>query len=94
LGHILWSCQSAKDEWIEFSLIHKCTSDEVDFTLVIEKLMARLDDDQMYLVAMVARQIWLRRNPVIFRGEFLDPASVMRKAKAQIDAVLAAKQMP
>jgi hypothetical protein len=92
LGHILWSCQSAKDVWIEFSPIHKCTSDEVDFTLVVEKLMARLDDNQMHLVAMVARQIWLRRNLVIFGGEFLDLASVMRRAKAQEDVVLVAEQ--
>lgn len=59
---------------------------------MVEKLVARLDDDQMHFVATVARQIWLRRNPMIFWGEFLDPASVMHRAKAQVDAVLVAEQ--
>lgn len=87
LEHILWRCQLAKDVWIECSpQIHKCTSDEVEFILVLEKLLARLDEDQMHLVATVATQIWLRRNAVIFRGDFLDPSSLMRMAKAQVDA--------
>jgi hypothetical protein len=34
--------------------IHKCTSDEMDFIHIMEKLMERLDADQMILVATVA----------------------------------------
>jgi hypothetical protein len=48
-------------------------------------LMARLDADHMQLVATVARQIWLRRNVVIFCGGILDPTSLIRRATEQVD---------
>ena len=58
LVHMLWSCPSAKDVWMECnSRIHKCTSNEMDFIYILAKLMERLDADQMQLVATVARQI-------------------------------------
>jgi hypothetical protein len=91
LGHALWTCNVAKDVWIECSSkIHKCTSDEEDFIRLVERLMARLDENQMHLVATVARQIWLRRNSVVFEGDFLNPASLMRRAQARVEACLQA----
>jgi hypothetical protein len=85
LGHALWTCNVAKDVWIECSSkIHKCTSDEEDFIRLVERLMARLDENQMHLVATVARQIWLRRNSVVFEGDFLNPASLMRRAALEL----------
>ena len=73
--------------WLEcVPLIEKCTCDVADFIHILEKLMERLDANQMHIVAMVARQIWLRRNVVIFGGEFLGPSSLIRRAMEQIDA--------
>jgi hypothetical protein len=91
LGHTLWTFNAAKDVWIECSSkIHKCTSEEEDFMRLVERLMAWLDEDQMHLVATVARQIWLRRNSVVFGGDFLDSASLMRRAQAQVEACVQA----
>jgi hypothetical protein len=67
------------------SRIHKCTSDEMDFIYIMEKLMERLDDDQMVLVATVSRQIWFRRNSVIFGGDMVPPDLVMQRAKDQME---------
>jgi ribonuclease HI len=86
-AHILWSCPSAKDVWLECNpKIHKCTSDEVDFIYVMEKLLARLDDDQMQLVGTVARQIWFRRNSIVFGGKMVAPGVVVQRAKDQVEA--------
>lgn len=49
--------------------IYKCSSDD-DFLSIIEKLMERLDDEDLELVAMVARRIWLRRNTMVRRAFF------------------------
>jgi hypothetical protein len=40
----------------------------------------------MHIVATVAREIWLRRNVVIFGGEFLGLSSLIRRAMEQVDA--------
>jgi hypothetical protein len=93
--HILWSCPSARDVWMECDKrLHKCTSDEMDFIYVLEKLMDRLDGDQMMLVVTVARQIWFRRNSIVFGGEMVDPGQVVRRAKDQVEAWCSATQRP
>jgi hypothetical protein len=68
------------------SRIHKCTGDEMDFIHIMAKLMERFDDEQMTLVATVARQIWFRRNSVVFGGEMVSPVLVVRHAKEQVEA--------
>ncbi|GLT70951.1 hypothetical protein SLA2020_429970 [Shorea laevis] len=40
-----------------------------DFLGILEKLMERLNVDELELVAMIARKIWLYRNSVVFEGE-------------------------
>lgn len=71
IGHILWSCPSTMDVWMECVLeIHKCTTSGDDFIHIVEKLMDRLNLDQMQRMATLARLIWLRRNSVIFVGNF------------------------
>jgi ribonuclease HI len=93
LAHILWSCPSAKDVWMECNpRIHKCTSDEVDFLYIMEKLMDRFDDDQMQLVVTVARQIWFRRNSIVFGGDMVSPGVVVCRAKDQVEAWCSAAQ--
>jgi hypothetical protein len=57
----------------------------MDFIHIMEKLMERLDVDQMILVATVARQIWFRRNSVVFGGEMVPPVMVMQRAKDQVE---------
>jgi ribonuclease HI len=64
----------------------------MDFIYILEKVMDRLDDDQMMLVVTVARQIWFRRNSVVFGGEIEDPGRVVRRAKDQVEAWCSAAQ--
>jgi hypothetical protein len=40
----------------------------------------------MQLMVGVARQIWLRRNAVVFRGEFLSPGALVKQASDQLEA--------
>jgi hypothetical protein len=85
VGHILWSCESSKDVWAECGRsIQKCHSAEEGFPEILEKLVDRLSEEEMQLAVGVARQIWLRRNSVIFGGDFLSPSALITHAKAQI----------
>jgi hypothetical protein len=40
---------------------------------LVEKIMQRLDEEELQLFLVVACQIWLRRNAIVFGGEFLSP---------------------
>jgi hypothetical protein len=87
VGHILWAYMSAKDVWMECSpKVHKCTSDEIDFVHIMEKLMERLDPDQMQLTVTVARQIWMR-NSMVFSSDMLAPAELVRHARDRVEVV-------
>jgi hypothetical protein len=71
VGHILWSCESSKDVWAECGRsLQKCSSDEEGFPEIIQKWASKLSEDEMQLAVGVARQIWLRRNSVVFGGDF------------------------
>ncbi|XP_059450800.1 uncharacterized protein LOC132181566 [Corylus avellana] len=86
VDHILWSCPSAKDVWTECSpKISKCASIVDDFSAIMAHLLERLDADQLQLMAATARQIWLRRNSVVFGGELTDPSTIIRWAKDQVE---------
>jgi ribonuclease HI len=86
-AHILWSCPSAKDVWLECNpRIHKCTSDEMDFIYIMATLLEKLNEDQMQLVVTIARQIWFRRNSIVFGGEMVAPSVVVQRAKDQVEA--------
>jgi ribonuclease HI len=84
--HSLWSCQAAKDVWLECpARIQKCPCDVDDFSSIFMRLVERLTDEELRLVGTVARQIWFRRNKVVFKGEFKDPRELVQAARTQID---------
>ncbi|XP_059429220.1 uncharacterized protein LOC132163035 [Corylus avellana] len=87
LGHILWSCGSARDVWLEscWKLQKSSICDEA-FAGVFEQLSAYLDPEELQFFVTVARQIWLRRNAFVFGRPLLAPAEVIRRAKEQISA--------
>jgi hypothetical protein len=61
VGHYLWSCQAAKDVWLECPVrIQKCPCDEDDFLSIFTRLVERLTNEELRLVAFIARQIWFR----------------------------------
>ena len=87
VSHILWSCESAKDVWSECcGAIQKCSSIEVEFSSLFEILIEKFTEEEMQLMVGVARQIWLRRNAVVFGGEFLSPGALVKQASDQLEA--------
>ncbi|XP_059436346.1 uncharacterized protein LOC132169309 [Corylus avellana] len=86
VGHILWSCQSARDVWLDGPrVLQKSTSDDGNFMEIVLKFMGKLDEENFLLFATIARQIWFRRNCLVHGGDFQAPAVVMRQARDQVE---------
>jgi hypothetical protein len=86
VGHALWSCTAARDVWLEGNVsIQKCYSEEDDFCNILRRLFDRLTVEDCDKVACVARQIWLRRNKLVFEGEFTHPKKVFQIAIDQLE---------
>jgi hypothetical protein len=85
--HILWNCESAKDVWSECCrAIQKYSSIEVGFASLFEIMADKLNAEELQMMVGVARQIWLRRNAVVFGGEFLAPGVLVKQAHDQLAA--------
>lgn len=93
VGHVLWSCSNARDVWLECSTkIQKCTSDEDAFLNILEKLLGRLEEMEIEKVVCIARQIWLRRNKLVFGDEFIPQKKIIKIAVEQMKAHTQAEQ--
>lgn len=57
------------------------TGTEHVFLNTLEMLQERLTEEEFQLVAVIMRQVWLRRNDVIFGRRFSSPAELVRKAQ-------------
>jgi hypothetical protein len=76
--HILWNCASAMGVWMECNKrIQKLSLRAHDGFHLFEQLMGCLDEDELEVVIYLARQIWLRRNAVMFQGEFSSPIQLV-----------------
>ncbi|XP_059434317.1 uncharacterized protein LOC132167380 [Corylus avellana] len=87
MGHILWSCGSAQDVWLECpKKLQKCRSAATDFMAIFRELSSKLAPDEIKLFAAIVRQLWLRRNLFVFGGQLTAPAVILRQAKDQLEA--------
>lgn len=87
VSHALWNCPSATDVWLESSSrIHKCAIMEDSFSNIFNLLHDKFGEEDIQLIAITARLIWLRHNSVVFGGEFLPLASLARQAREQVEA--------
>jgi hypothetical protein len=94
IGHVVWSCSLARDVWLECTKkLQKSTSDEDAFINIFERLLECLNDVEIELIACVARQLWLRRNKLIFEESFSQPKVLIQQAKDQLEASVSAKQV-
>lgn len=59
---------------------------------ILEKLLERLNDEDMQRVMFVARQIWHRRNTVVFGGKFSSAKLLLCTATDQVEAFKKAKE--
>jgi len=85
-SHAIWSCPSTRDVWGGGSSpFEKCVSEGYNFMQVFEYCMGRYKQEELSLLAVVSRCIWLRRNKFIFEGEFTHPNVVFSKASKSLD---------
>ncbi|XP_042950268.1 uncharacterized protein LOC122282378 [Carya illinoinensis] len=67
--HALWSCKSAMDVWSQGPIaIHKSSDRAEKFKDIFEKLGAKCEQQAMEFFTITARNIWHRRNRLIFEG--------------------------
>jgi hypothetical protein len=79
--HVLWECPASRDVWGgQASCFHKCSCSVLDFKALFEYVMNRFTKEQLALMAVICRRIWLRRNSLIFEGIFLHPNTLMMEA--------------
>lgn len=77
----MWSCLLSTNVSVECNRkIHKCSSDVNDFLCLLGKLMERIDEEELELVATTTRRLWLCRNTVVF-GDLIYPSQLVRSAK-------------
>ncbi|XP_041026997.1 uncharacterized protein LOC121267211 [Juglans microcarpa x Juglans regia] len=80
--HALWSCDAAVDVWAKGSSpVQKWSSEVADFGMVWKKVIQSLSMEDLELVAIVLRNIWLRRNKFVFESLFNSPANIFKQAE-------------
>jgi hypothetical protein len=84
--HALWTCPAARDIWgCAKSRFQKCSFGGTNFRLLLEFCMERFDRNNLDLMAVVARRIWLRMNALVSEGKFDHPNGSYLEAVASLD---------
>jgi hypothetical protein len=79
--HDVWSCPATQYVWGEkFSCFQKCNTHLSSFVHLLEYSLQRFSKDQVELLAVVARKVWLRRNSLVFEGVLRHPKEVLEEA--------------
>jgi hypothetical protein len=69
--HSLWSCPAAEDVWGDhFSCFQKCSSLQISFMHLLDYCFRNYDKENVELLLVVARNIWIRRNSLFLKGAF------------------------
>ncbi|XP_042968074.1 uncharacterized protein LOC122301061 [Carya illinoinensis] len=93
--HVLWSCPAAVDVWAEVnSPVQKWPRGEADLGQLWCKVVEKCSEKEVVLIAMVMRNIWLRRNSFVFEEMFSSPSAIWNRAKASIEAYQEAQSRP
>jgi len=81
--HALWCCPDAQDVWgCGPALFQKCPYFFSDIAELISYLLSKLNADLMSLIVVIFHRIWLRRNRLIFEGQFSPPLKVFSDASS------------
>jgi hypothetical protein len=76
--HALWECPAAHDVWGGKAFcFHKCSCAAFDFKALFEYVLHKFNNEQIALMAVISRRIWLRHNLWVFEGIFAHPNNVM-----------------
>ena len=78
MGHVLWSCPTIKDIWsrCDRPIQKKKSVNHEEFVFIWEELLRILSKEDMEFMAVVARQLWLRRNAFVY-GNKINLSSTM-----------------
>jgi hypothetical protein len=81
--HIIWECSSAADVWGASNIkLQKCPRGGGDFQQILVEVSKRCDQEEVDLFMVTARKLWMRRNRVVFGGEFNPPRSLLLEAES------------
>lgn len=88
-GHVLWKCEAAKDVWCKIcKSIQKFSFSNHSFLTIWQTLANRLSLTELAEAAMVFKGIWMRRNEVIYKHNFLHLHPDMLLSKARNDLTM------
>jgi len=78
--HALWTCLVAQDVWGGGSVIFpKCAFLGDTFMQLVEFCLDRLNTEELSLMVVISRRIWLRRNKFVFESIFTHPQVVFNE---------------
>lgn len=61
-------------------MFQKCISAGDNFSQVFEDCISRFTQENLELMAVILRRIWLRRNRLVFEGVFAHPSNVYKES--------------
>ncbi|XP_041009441.1 uncharacterized protein LOC121253501 [Juglans microcarpa x Juglans regia] len=83
--HAIWFYPAAADVWSESNtVIQKWRSNKTDLLELWDILVEKVSKDVLEEIAMVMRNIWLRRNEFIFERVFKSPSQVIKAARDEL----------
>jgi hypothetical protein len=86
LYHSLWQCPPFMAVWQEGSRrLQKLAIEEVDGAGLLQFLWTKLQGTELQEAFFVTRLLWMRRNNLVFRGEFSSPFQVASRARQEVE---------
>ncbi|XP_041020374.1 uncharacterized protein LOC121261991 [Juglans microcarpa x Juglans regia] len=77
--HAIWECPAATDVWAEQgSPVQKWSVGVKSFYQLWEEVHSKLTAENVEKMVFILRNIWYRRNMVVFDNKFLNPASIVQ----------------
>lgn len=84
--HALRSCPVASGVWgYETSPMSKWSNTAPSFWHLWKQMVDKLKTQELWMSATILKQIWTRRNLVVFEEKFKSPISVAQKAKLMLE---------
>ncbi|KAF5468409.1 hypothetical protein F2P56_012561 [Juglans regia] len=78
VSHALWTCKAAQDVWCSSSRrLQKSRTEDIPFFDLLKELLATLPPEDLTKLALTAKEIWFRRNKLIFESRFESPQQVL-----------------
>jgi ribonuclease HI len=84
--HALWECPGAMDVWgvgpIKFQ---KSSYAGPSFLEMVEELFRKSFQEEMAIFVGIARRIWMRRNDVVYGGNFTHPTTIVHMVSRAVE---------